>query len=111
MLDAAKNKLNHIAANTRKNSTYFFGAGHIGIKHVNFLCINDIIDAIIDDNPRKNGLYSGSANLPVIDKDTALQEEECLIIHPFENEKFGKICSSDSRIMRHQILSIDSLFR
>jgi hypothetical protein len=43
-----------------------FGAGHLTVKFINFLQLEDLIECVIDDHPKKVGLVIPGSRLPII---------------------------------------------
>lgn len=51
-----------------------FGAGHLAAKWINFLCLSDLVDCVIDDHPHKAGMYMPGSKLPILPS-SALQDQ------------------------------------
>lgn len=68
------------------------GAGHLGAAFVNFYQLGNLIDAVIDDDPNKQGMYMPGCQLPIIGS-KALNDGEyslCLLTcNPWNNEKIA----------------------
>jgi len=68
------------------------GAGHLGAAFVNFYQVGEFIDAVIDDDPNKQGLRLPGCQLPITSSD-ALNRGEfglCLLTcNPWNNEKIA----------------------
>ncbi len=43
-----------------------FGAGHLTAKWINFLCLSEFFDCVIDDNPYKIGMHMPGSKLPIL---------------------------------------------
>ena len=62
--DQWRTKLQGIQAKGDKIAV--FGAGHLAAKFINFFEIKDLITCVIDDNPKKVGMYMPGSGLPII---------------------------------------------
>ena len=54
-------------------SVSVLGAGHLAVKFVNFLQLDDLIDCVIDDHPKKGELVMPGSHLPIVPS-SALKE-------------------------------------
>ena len=62
-----QNKLTEYKQNQQKVA--IFGAGHMCIRFINFYQLAPFIDYVVDDNPKKLGLYLPGCNLKIISSD------------------------------------------
>ena len=62
--DQWRTKLEGIRAKGDKVAV--FGAGHLAAKFINFFEIKDLISCVIDDHPKKVGMYMPGSGLPII---------------------------------------------
>ena len=65
-----------------------FGAGHLASTFINVMQLKDHITFVVDDDPRKRGLYLPGSRLPIYDSAALIKDDIklCLISIPAENE-------------------------
>ncbi|MBU1909475.1 MAG: class I SAM-dependent methyltransferase [Verrucomicrobia bacterium] len=73
-----------------------FGAGHLACTYINILGLADMIDFIVDDHPKKRGLFMPGSRLPILDSAALLAEKVNLCLLSLSAE------SEDKVIARHQ---------
>lgn len=54
------------AQKASSGSVVVFGAGHLSAMYINLLGIADLIDFVVDDHPKKQGLLMPGSNLPIL---------------------------------------------
>jgi len=62
--DQWHDKLQNIRATGDKIAV--FGAGHLAVKFINFFRIKHLITCVIDDHPKKMGMYMPGSGLPIV---------------------------------------------
>jgi hypothetical protein len=68
----------------------FFGAGHLTAAVLNFFGLRDFVDFVVDDNPRKVGLFMPGSRLPILSPDALVDRGVrlcCLGVHPEAEER------------------------
>jgi SAM-dependent methyltransferase len=73
-----------------KGRIVLFGAGHLAVTFLSVFGVEDLVDAVIDDNPNKRGMFMPGSRLPIVgssalaDRDISL----CLLsLNPIGEEK------------------------
>ncbi|MBI3252247.1 MAG: methyltransferase domain-containing protein [Candidatus Omnitrophica bacterium] len=77
-------------ARQAKGKVALFGAGHLACTFVNILQIGHHIDFVVDDNPRKTGLFMPGSGLPIKTSKCLLEDDIklCLLsLNPFSEAK------------------------
>jgi len=64
-----------------------FGAGHLAVKFVNLYSLHDLIECVIDDHPRKQGLQMPGSRLPIRGSAVLAQIDICLLALNMESEQ------------------------
>ena len=64
---------------------YLIGAGHLGIKCVNFFNLSGFFTAAIDDHPQKIGLYLPGSKLKIIPSDIIYQNPDSNLLFGFKS--------------------------
>lgn len=72
-----------------KGRIVIFGAGHLSCKFVNLLGLGQLLDAYLDDNPNKIGLFMPGSRLPIYGSDYLAQQgvRVCLLGANPENDE------------------------
>lgn len=73
-------------------SIAILGAGHLGAAFVNYYGVGDLIDAVIDDDPNKQGFYMPGCQLPIVDSQYLNDGTfSCCLLtcNPWNNEKIA----------------------
>lgn len=67
-----------------------FGAGHLAVTYLSVFGVQDLVDAVIDDNPNKRGMFMPGSRLPIVGS-SALGNPDvslCLLsLNPIGEEK------------------------
>jgi SAM-dependent methyltransferase len=64
-----------------------FGAGHLAVKFINLFSLENYVDAVIDDNPHKQGLAMPGSGLPIIGSAALPEFDVCLLSLSPESEQ------------------------
>jgi hypothetical protein len=74
-----------------KGSTILFGAGHLSVKLINLLQLKDFFEAVIDDDPVKNGKFMPGSHLPIVSSEILYQHKYNLCLLTLSPESSGKV--------------------
>ena len=68
-----------------------FGACHLCAKFINFNDISTMIECVIDDHPRKQGLFMPLSGVPIVSSTSLSSLDVCLLtLNPESEEKVRK---------------------
>ena len=76
----------------RHGGVAILGAGHLGAAFINYYKVADLIDAVIDDDPNKQGLLMPGSLLPIIGSESLNDGTYSLCLltcNPWNNEKIA----------------------
>lgn len=77
-----------------------FGAGHLAAKFVNLMGLRDRIAMVVDDHPRKRGLYMPGSRLPILGSAALLEQRVRLCLSSLNPESEAKVIRQQEEFLR-----------
>jgi hypothetical protein len=74
-----------------------FGAGHLAAKFVNLHNLRDLIDFVVDDHPRKRGLFMPGSKLPILGSAALYERRVGLCLLSLNPESEARVLGNHSR--------------
>jgi hypothetical protein len=82
-----------------KGNIALFGAGHLACTFINLLGIKEHIQFVVDDNPKKQGLFMPGSRLPIRSSADLLEENIKLCLLSFTPEKEEAVISKNYKFI------------
>ncbi|MCP4265446.1 MAG: class I SAM-dependent methyltransferase [Candidatus Brocadiaceae bacterium] len=72
-----RSRLNKFLGDYQKNKgrIALFGAGHLACTYIHLMGLGKYIEFVVDDNPKKQGLYMPGSRLPIRDSSALIEED------------------------------------
>ena len=88
-----KRRIREFFGSYRRNGgqVALFGAGHLACMYINVLGLGDIIDFIVDDHPKKKGLFMPGSQLPIYGSEALLNGKVKLCLLSLSPESEDKV--------------------
>jgi len=103
MFNQTKDKVNNTLYDFRKagKKIAIFGAGHLAVKYINFFQLEDLISAVIDDNPYKTGLLMPGSKFKIIPSSYLFSSHIDLCLLSMSSESEAKVMDKNRSFIKN----------
>lgn len=84
-----------VETRAQKGPIAFFGAGHLACVYINLLQMKEHLDCIVDDHPRKRGLFLPGSRLPIVGSASLVERGIKVCLSPLSPETEAKVASNN----------------
>jgi len=78
-----------------------FGAGHLSCAWINFLGLKDNIDFVVDDHPKKRGLFMPGSHLPILGSAELIRQNVSLCLLTLSPESETKVVENNKAFLEN----------
>lgn len=84
-----------VATRREQGAIAMFGAGHLSCAWINFLRIEQLIDLVVDDHPKKKGLFMPGSRLPICPSSELLNRGVIVCLTSLSAESEAKVMAKN----------------